>query len=506
MKNLSEQEVLRREKKEALEKLGINPYPSVSFETNTTTQEVATEYRKEPDKFKDVQLAGRIMRRRIMGAASFVVLQDDIGQVQLYLHRDTLCLGEDKSLYNTVFKKLLDIGDIIGIKGEVFITKTDAIAIKVYEMVLLSKALKNLPVVKEVQDEQGNKVFDAFTNLEQRYRQRYIDLNVNPQVKEIFRKRALIIKTIRNYFDAKGYLEVETPILQPIYGGAHARPFTTFHHTLKMPLYLRISNELYLKRLMVGGFKGVYEFAKDFRNEGMSRFHNPEFTQVEVYVAYRDYRWMMDELEVLVEKVVLKLHDTTKLQVGKHIIDFKRPWKRMSMFEVIEQFTQINIDGMGEKELRKVAKKLSVPIEGREGVGKMIDSIFGHCCEPHLIQPTFITDYPVAMSPLAKRHKNRPGLVERFELICNGKEIANAFSELNDPIDQRERFKKQQDLALSGDKEAMMLDEDFLCAMEHAMPPTAGLGLGIDRFVMLMTNEASIQEVILFPQMGKKEI
>lgn len=504
MTTLNEQEILRREKKEALEKLGINPYPSVNFEANTTSQEIARDYRKNFDRFKDVKIAGRLMTRRIMGAASFAVLQDDTGQVQLYLHRDTLCPKEDKTLYNTVFKKLLDLGDIIGLEGDVFITKTKAIAIQVRKLRLLSKALKNLPIVKEVKGEEGNKVYDAFTDPEQRYRQRYVDLIVNPEVKKIFRKRALMIKTIREHFDEKGYLEVETPILQPVYGGANARPFTTFHHTLKMPLYLRIANELYLKRLMVGGFKGVYEFAKDFRNEGMSRFHNPEFTQVEVYVAYRDYKWMMDELEVLVEKVALKLHGTTKVEAGAHTIDFKRPWQRLTMFEAIEKFTQIDISTMEEKELREVAKKLSIPIEDHADKGKVIDVLFGHCCEPNLIQPTLITDYPVAMSPLAKQHESNPDLVERFELICNGKELANAFSELNDPIEQRSRFERQQALALRGDKEAMSLDEDFLCAMEYAMPPTAGLGIGIDRLTMLMTGTRSIQEVILFPQMRKK--
>ncbi|MEM7173719.1 MAG: lysine--tRNA ligase [Bacteroidota bacterium] len=507
MSALSEQEILRREKKASLEKLGINPYPSSHFAGNTTAEAISVGYRANPEKFKNVMLAGRIMTRRIMGAASFAVLQDDTGQVQLYLHRDRLCPGEDKTLYNQVFKRLLDIGDIIGVQGHVFITKTDALAISVSQLTLLTKSLKPLPVVKEVQDEEGTRVYDAFTDPEQRYRQRYVDLIVNPEVKAIFRKRALLIKTIRGHFDGQDYLEVETPILQPLYGGASARPFTTYHNTLEMPLYLRIANELYLKRLVVGGFKGVYEFAKDFRNEGMSRFHNPEFTQLEVYVAYRDYRWMMDELEVIIEKVALALHGTRQVQVGGHVIDFKRPWKRLTMFEVIKQFTQIDISDMQEEALREVAKKLNIALPDHAGKGKIIDEIFGSECEPHLIQPTLITDYPIAMSPLAKQHGDNADLVERFELICNGKEVANAFSELNDPIVQRARFEAQKQLALRGDEEAMALDEDFLQALAYGMPPTAGMGIGIDRLTMLMTNVQSIQEVIFFPQMRRaKEV
>lgn len=505
MITLSEQEILRRERRDALQKLGINPYPSTSFESNTTAHDIATHYVAKPQNFQKVVLTGRLMTRRIMGAASFAMLQDDTGQMQLYLHRDTLCPQEDKTLYNTVFKKLLDIGDIVGVRGFVFTTKTKALALKVTELVVLTKSLKPLPVVKEVSNGEEKKVYDAFTDPEMRYRRRYVDLIVNPHVREVFKKRALLVATIRNHFNTQGYLEVETPILQPLYGGATARPFKTYHNTLDMPLYLRIANELYLKRLIVGGYKGVYEFAKDFRNEGMSRFHNPEFTQVEVYVAYREYRWMMEQVELLLEKVALALHGTTQIKAGEHMLDFKRPWKRFTMFEAIKHFTQIDITHMDEANLRKTATELQVPITKKDGKGKIIDEIFGAKCEPYLIQPTFITDYPVEMSPLAKQHRDNSNLVERFEVICNGKEVCNAFSELNDPIEQRKRFEEQQVLAFRGDDEAMVLDEDFLRALSYGMPPTVGLGIGIDRLTMLMTGMSSIQDVIFFPQMRKEK-
>ncbi|MHB9147470.1 MAG: lysine--tRNA ligase [Candidatus Amoebophilus sp.] len=495
--SISEQELLRRQKKEELEALGINPYPSATFSSNTSAQDILSNFNKAPDNFKQISIAGRIMGRRIMGAASFVELQDTSGKIQLYVHRDTLCPGDDKSFYNTVFKKLLDIGDLIGIEGYVFTTQVGEISIHVNKLTLLSKALRPLPVVKE----DDTQVYDAFTNPEQRYRQRYVDLLVTPTTRSIFQKRTQMIQTIRQYLNSQGYDEVETPILQPLYGGASARPFKTHHNTLDMSLYLRIANELYLKRLIVGGYEGVYEFAKDFRNEGMSRFHNPEFTMLELYVAYKDYKWMMNLTEELLEQVALHLYGTTAVPVGTHTIDFKRPWKRFTMFEAIQHFTGIDISQMEEPELRKAAATLSVPLEASAGKAKIIDEIFGAKCEPNLIQPTFITDYPVEMSPLAKQHRDNPALVERFEVICNGKEICNAFSELNDPIEQRKRFEEQLQLGQRGDEEAMMLDEDFLRALSYGMPPTAGLGIGIDRLAMIMTNAPSIQEVIFFPQM-----
>lgn len=494
---ISEQELLRRKKKEELEALGINPYPAATFVSNTSTQTILQNYTKSPDDFQKVNIAGRIMSRRIMGAASFVELQDANGKIQLYVQRDSLCPTEDKTLYNTVFKKLLDIGDLIGVEGFVFITQVGEITIHVNKLTLLAKSLRPLPIVKE--DE--NQVYDAFVDPEQRYRQRYVDLLVTPSVRTIFQKRTQMIHTIREYLNAQGCDEVETPILQPIYGGASARPFKTHHNTLNMTLYLRIANELYLKRLIVGGYEGVYEFAKDFRNEGMSRFHNPEFTMLELYVAYKDYKWMMNLTEELLEHIALKLHGTTEVQVGEHKINFKRPWKRFTMFEAIQHFTGIDISQMEEPELRQTAAQLNIPLEASAGKGKIIDEIFGAKCEPHLIQPTFITDYPVEMSPLAKQHRDNPNLVERFEAICNGKEICNAFSELNDPIEQRKRFEDQLKLGQRGDEEAMILDEDFLRALTYGMPPTAGLGIGIDRLAMIMTNSPSIQEVIFFPQM-----
>ena len=498
MHQLSEQEIQRREKRQKLLDIGIEPYPADTFPTNVHAKDIIENYERRKIDYKDVSIAGRLMIRRIMGKASFAEIQDATGRIQIYIARDEICPGEDKSLYNDVFKKLIDIGDIIGIKGFVFTTQMGEITIHVKELTLLTKSLKPLPLPKT--DAEG-KVYDAFTDPEMRYRQRYADLVVNPQVKETFRKRTQLMNVMREYLNGKGYLEVETPILQPIYGGAAARPFKTHHNTLDMTLYLRIANELYLKRLIVGGFDGVYEFSKDFRNEGMSRFHNPEFTQIELYVAYKDYEWMMNLVEELVEKIAIALHGTTEVKVGENTINFQRPWKRFTMYEAIEHFTGIDISEMDEANLKNTAAKLNVPLDDTMGKGKIIDEIFGEYCEPKLIQPTFITDYPVEMSPLAKKHKNKEGLVERFEAICNGKEICNAFSELNDPIDQRKRFEEQLELGKRGDDEAMVLDEDFLRALEYGMPPTAGLGIGIDRLSMIMTNSPSIQEVLFFPQM-----
>ena len=493
----SEQELIRRNSLNELIKLGINPYPAEAFEINTKSTDIKKSYPDNHDLYQDVIIAGRIMSRRIMGAASFVEIQDESGRIQLYIKRDDICQGEDKTLYNTAFKKLFDIGDIIGVTGYVFITQMGEITIHVKSLKLLCKSLRPLPIVKEKEDA----VFDAFTDPEQRYRQRYLDLIVNPQYRETFVKRTELVNSMRQYLNAKSYLEVETPILQPLYGGAAARPFKTFHNTLDTTLYLRIANELYLKRLIVGGYNGVYEFSKDFRNEGMDRFHNPEFTQMELYVAYKDYEWMMNLVEEMVEKIALDIHGTTEIKVGENMIDFKRPWKRYTMYEAIEHFTGIEISLKTEEELAAMARNLHVPIDSTMGKGKIIDQIFGEKCEPHLIQPTFITDYPVEMSPLAKKHRSKEGLVERFEAICNSKEICNAFSELNDPIDQRERFEAQLELGKRGDTESMVLDEDFLKALEFGMPPTSGMGIGIDRLTMIMTNSSSIQDVLFFPQM-----
>ena len=499
---LSEQEIIRRQSLDEMLKLGINPYPPELFEVNVSTNEILENFPKKENEYKNVSIAGRIMSRRIMGNASFAELQDETGRIQLYFRRDDVCPGDDKTLYNVVFKRLLDIGDIIGVKGFVFITQTGETSIHVNTLTVLAKSLRPLPVVKETQDEQGNVVLhDAFTDPEQRYRMRYVDLIVNPQVRDAFVKRTKLVNSMREYLNKKEYLEVETPILQPLYGGAAARPFKTHHNTLDMTLYLRIANELYLKRLIVGGFNGVYEFSKDFRNEGMSRFHNPEFTQIELYVAYKDYTWMMNLVEEMIEKVAIDLHGTTRVTVGENIIDFKRPWKRYTMYEAIEHFTGINITVMDEVALRETCRQLHVPMDDTMGKGKLIDQIFGEKCEPNLIQPTFITDYPIEMSPLAKKHRTSPGLVERFEAICNRKEICNSFTELNDPIDQRSRFEEQLELGKRGYEEAMTLDEDFLRALEFGMPPTAGLGIGIDRLAMIMTNSNSIQDVLFFPQM-----
>jgi lysyl-tRNA synthetase class 2 len=504
MTHLSEHEIQRRQALEELISMGIDPYPAEGFMVNSSSAAILGNYLNSTDalEWKEISIAGRLVSKRIMGNASFAVLQDGVGRIQLYITRDELCAGDDKSYYNIVFKKLLDLGDFIGVTGYVFVTKTGETSIHVKTLKLLSKALKPLPVVKEKEGQ----VFDEVTDPELRYRQRYVDLNVNARSKEVFMLRSKLLQSMRNFLLEREYLEVETPVLQPIYGGAAARPFTTHHNTLDMKLYLRIADELYLKRLIVGGYDGVFEFAKDFRNEGMDRTHNPEFTMMELYVAYKDYYWMMDLVEEMVEKISLDLHGTTKVTVGNHEIDFKRPWKRFTMFEAIAHFTKVDISEMDEKQLRETAMQLKVPLDPSMGKGKIIDQIFGAHCEPLLIQPTFITDYPVEMSPLAKKHRSKPGLVERFEAICNGKEMCNAFSELNDPLDQRRRFEEQLELGKRGDEEAMMLDEDFLRAIEYGMPPTAGLGIGIDRLAMIMTNSASIQDVIFFPQMRPERI
>jgi len=494
---LSEQEIIRRNSLNRLRELGINPYPAEMYNVKATAKEIKEQFDPEKGNFQDVTFAGRIMSRRIMGKASFAGLQDSTGRIQIYVNRDEICPEEDKTLYNEVFKKLLDIGDIIGVKGFVFITQMGEISIHVKELTVLSKSIRPLPVVKE----KDGKVFDAFTDPEQRYRQRYVDLIVNPQVKDVFVNRTKIINTMRELFNERGYLEVETPILQPIPGGAAARPFITHHNALNMPLYLRIANELYLKRLIVGGFDGVYEFAKDFRNEGMDRTHNPEFTVMEIYVAYKDYHWMMDFTEEMIERVALALHGTTKVQLGDKEIDFKRPFKRVTMYDAIKEYTGFDISGMDEEQLRGVCKNLDIEVDPTMGKGKLIDEIFGEKCEGNYIQPTFIIDYPKEMSPLCKKHRDNPDLTERFELMVNGKELCNAYSELNDPIDQLDRFQEQLKLSEKGDDEAMYIDMDFVRSLEYAMPPTSGMGIGIDRLTMLMTNNLSIQDVLLFPQM-----
>ena len=495
---LSEQELLRRQKREDLIKLGIDPYPAEMFDVNVTAKDIIKNYENNKLDYKAISIAGRLMSFRIMGSASFAELQDSTGRIQVYFRRDDLCPDEDKTLYNTVFKKLLDIGDIIGVKGFVFTTQTGEISIHVTEFKILNKSLKPLPVVKR--DDDGN-IYDGFTDPEMRYRQRYVDLIVNPEVKDIFLKRARIVTTMRSMFDAKGWLEVETPILQSIHGGASARPFKTHHNTLDMPLFMRIANELYLKRLIVGGFDGVYEFGKMFRNEGMDRTHNPEFTSLEFYVAYKDYNWMMTFTEEIFAKVAIATNGQTKIKVGENEIEFGGEFTKLSIAEAIEKYTGVHVEGMDEETLRTHCKSWGIEVDNTMGTGKLIDEIFGEKVEANLIQPTFIIDYPVEMSPLTKKHRSKLGLVERFELFVNGKEIANAYSELNDPIDQRERFEDQIKLAERGDDEAMAMDEDFLRSLEYGMPPTAGIGIGIDRLTMLMTNQVSIQEVLFFPQM-----
>ena len=500
--SLSEQEEQRRKSREEIIDLGIDPYPSETFDINTNSQEIKNDFDEKKKNFQDVSISGRIMSRRVMGSASFAEIQDSKGKIQIYVRRDDICEGDDKTLYNTIFKKKLDLGDIIGITGYVFKTQMGETTIHVTSLKVLSKSVRPLPVVKETTDEEGDSTkYDVFSNKELKYRRRYIDLIVNPESREIFRKRSAIINEIRNVLNENNFLEVETPILQPIYGGASARPFKTHHNTLDIPLYLRIANELYLKRLIVGGFDGVYEFAKDFRNEGMSRFHNPEFTQCEFYVAYKDYVWMMDFIEDMFKRIVKKVCGSTKVSCGENKIDFEKKWERYSMYEAIEKFTSVDVSEMDEDSIRKVCKDMNVKVDKSMGRGKLIDEIFGEKCEPNLIQPTYITDYPIEMSPLAKKHRDQDGLVERFELICNGKEICNAFSEINDPIDQRERFEEQVKLGNRGDDEAMVLDEDYLTALEYGMPPTAGIGIGIDRLTMILTDSESIQDVLFFPQM-----
>ena len=498
MAQLSEQEQVRREKLQALRRLGINPYPAALYPVDSNTKTIKENF----DEGKTVTIAGRLMSRRIQGKASFAELQDSQGRIQVYFNRDEICPDEDKSTYNEIYKKLLDIGDIIGIEGELFTTQVGEKTVLVKKFTLLNKTLRPLPLPKT--DNDGN-VYDEFNDPELRYRQRYVDLIVNPKVKDTFVKRTKITNSIREFFNNKGYLEVETPILQPIPGGAAARPFITHHNSLNIPLYLRIANELYLKRLIVGGFDGVYEFSKDFRNEGMDRTHNPEFTVMELYVAYKDYLWMMETTEALLEKVLLDTQGVTEVTLGEKRINFKAPYPRVPILEAIKSHTGIDVSEMDENQLRETAKNLGLDVDDTMGEGKLIDEIFGEKCEHHFVQPTFITDYPKSMSPLTKEHRDNPKLTERFELMVNGKELANAYSELNDPIDQRERFETQFALGEKGDDEAMFIDQDFLRALEYGMPPTSGIGIGIDRLVMLMTNNTSIQEVLFFPQMKPKE-
>jgi len=498
MAQLSEQEQVRRKKLQALRRLGINPYPAALYPVDSNSKTLKEDFSEG----KAVTIAGRLMSRRIQGKASFAELQDSQGKIQVYFNRDEICPDQDKTTYNEVYKKLLDIGDIIGIEGELFTTQVGEKTVLVKKFTLLNKTLRPLPLPKT--DNEGN-LYDEFNDPELRYRQRYVDLIVNPKVKDTFVKRTKITNSIREFFNNKGYLEVETPVLQPIPGGAAARPFVTHHNALNIPLYLRIANELYLKRLIVGGFDGVYEFSKDFRNEGMDRTHNPEFTVMELYVAYKDYFWMMETTEALLEKVVLDTKGITEVIVGEKRIDFKAPYPRVPILEAIKSHTGIDVSEMDENQLRETAKNLGLKVDDTMGEGKLIDEIFGEKCEHHYLQPTFITDYPKSMSPLTKEHRNNPKLTERFELMVNGKELANAYSELNDPIDQRERFETQLALGEKGDDEAMFIDQDFLRALEYGMPPTSGIGIGIDRLVMLITNNSSIQEVLFFPQMKPKE-
>ncbi len=494
--DLSEQEIIRRQSLNELRKLGIEPYPAELYEVNAYSTDIKNEFKDDGEK-RQVSIAGRLMSRRIMGKASFIELQDAKGRIQVYVTRDDICPDENKDFYNVVFKKLLDIGDFIGVTGYVFRTQTGEISVHAQSLKVLAKSLRPLPIVKM----KDGVVYDKFNDPELRYRQRYVDLIVNEDVKDIFIKRTKIFNAMRNFFNQHGYLEVDTPVLQSIPGGASARPFITHHNALDIDLYLRIANELYLKRLIVGGFDGVYEFSRDFRNEGMDRTHNPEFTVLEIYVAYKDYKWMMEFVEQMLEYVTMEVLGTTKVKVGENVIDFKAPYKRITMIDAIKEYTGIDISGMSEEELRKVCEQLGIEQDETMGKGKLIDKIFGEKCEIHFIQPTFIIDYPIEMSPLCKRHRNNPELTERFELIVNGKELANAYSELNDPIDQRERFEEQLRLSEKGDDEAMFIDQDFLRALEYGMPPTAGMGIGMDRLTMLLTGQTAIQEVLLFPQM-----
>ena len=498
MAQLSEQEQVRREKLQALRELGINPYPAALYPVDANSKTIKEGFSEG----KTVTIAGRLMSRRIQGKASFAELQDSEGRIQVYFNRDKICPDQDKTAYNEFYKKLLDIGDIIGIEGSLFTTQVGEKTVMVKSFQLLNKTLRPLPLPKT--DADGN-VYDEFNDPELRYRQRYVDLIVNPKVKDTFVKRTKITNSIRSFFNDKGYLEVETPVLQPIPGGAAARPFVTHHNALNIPLYLRIANELYLKRLIVGGFDGVYEFSKDFRNEGMDRTHNPEFTVMELYVAYKDYFWMMLTTEVLLEKVAIESQGSSKVTVGEHTIDFKAPYPRVPILEAIKTHTGIDVSEMDENQLRETAKNLGLEVDNTMGEGKLIDEIFGEKCEHHYVQPTFITDYPKSMSPLTKEHRDNPKLTERFELMVNGKELANAYSELNDPIDQRERFEAQLALSEKGDDEAMFIDQDFLRALEYGMPPTSGIGIGVDRLVMLMTDNSSIQEVLFFPQMKPEQ-
>jgi lysyl-tRNA synthetase class 2 len=498
---LNEQESFRRKSLEELRRMGINPYPAEEYPTNAFSLDIkeAFEDDKPP---RDVVVAGRIMTRRIMGKATFMELQDSKGRIQIYVTRDDICPGEDKEFYNTVFKKMLDIGDFVGVEGYVFRTQMGEISVHAKAITILSKSLRPLPIVKY----KDGVAYDAFEDPEQRYRQRYVDLIVNDRIKDIFLKRTKIFNTMRDFFNACGYIEVDTPVLQTIPGGAAARPFITHHNALDIPLYLRIADELYLKRLIVGGFEGVYEFSRNFRNEGMDRVHNPEFTVMEIYVSYKDYNWMMAFTEQLLEKVCLEVLGTTQVKVGDNVIDFKAPYRRVTMTDSIKEYTGIDISGMSEEALREACKSLHVEQDATMGKGKLIDKLFGEKCESNYIQPTFITDYPKEMSPLCKAHRANPALTERFELMVNGKELANAYSELNDPIDQRERFEEQLRLSEKGDDEAMFIDYDFLRALEYGMPPTSGMGIGMDRLVMLLTGQTSIQEVLFFPQMRPEKI
>ncbi|MBQ4916756.1 MAG: lysine--tRNA ligase [Muribaculaceae bacterium] len=499
--DLSEQEIVRRNSLAEMRNMGIEPYPAAEYEVNAYTTDIKDEF-KDEEPVREVSIAGRVMTRRIMGKASFMELQDSKGRIQVYISRDDICPDENKDMYNVVFKKLLDIGDFVGIKGFVFRTQMGEITVHAKEITVLSKSLRPLPIVKM----KDGVVYDGFDDPELRYRQRYVDLVVNEGVKDIFIKRTKVYSSMREYFNSKGYLEVETPILQSIPGGAAARPFITHHNALDIPLYLRIADELYLKRLIVGGFEGVYEFSKNFRNEGMDRTHNPEFTCMEIYVSYKDYNWMMDFTEKMLEKVCMDVNGTYEVQVGDHVINFKAPFKRVTMLDSIKEFTGYDLTGKNEDEIRAICKELKMEVDETMGKGKLIDEIFGEFCEGNYIQPTFITDYPVEMSPLTKRHRSNPDLTERFELMVNGKELCNAYSELNDPIDQADRFKEQLRLSEKGDDEAMFIDQDFIRALEYGMPPTSGMGIGMDRLVMLMTGKTTIQEVLLFPQMRPEKV